>query len=444
MSTAELRARLDALNATIETEEALVAERKKQKRKITRELDNLIFPVLTLPPEIVSLTSRFPHFACLCLEWREIGLADALLWTTPHLRFDEYYARKTGIHLRSAARIENFLASWVRRARGLPLTLTIHGDMMRCLGHDRAAALITRLAPQVKKLDLWLTGRFEWANRARSLPNLVHWPILEEVEIMAADNFRDIAYAFSLAPKLRVLTDNDGVLSPTLGTVPWSQITFFHCKLGKSLEHCSFYLEDDYDNALDDAPDTLSHPHLRRLLLDGLDNGLNAILPLLALPILETLELTELPTDPESVVDFLERHSSHVQELQMHQLLVKSLPQMPALSKLTLFTGKESFTGDVFRLLQCREQRFLPALEHICLVSFRSQERADYETMAHALAARWHRAKRCADVVQLRSFTLRIKLGKDELIEDFEELLSPVTELKAARVDVVVKIVGSM
>ncbi|KAJ7820897.1 hypothetical protein B0H13DRAFT_2377679 [Mycena leptocephala] len=272
---------------------------------------------------------------------------------------------------------------------------------------------------------------------------------------MGAHNFPDIGHAFSLAPKLRVLADNDGVLSPSFGMMPWrKQITFFHCKLARladcvdilqqaeMLEDCRFYLEHEDDEGLDDEADTLVHTHLRRLLLDGLENGLDVILPLLALPALESFEVAELPTDPDSVLHFLERHTSHLQELHMHQLLVKSLPQMPALTKLFLTTQKEVYTSDLFALLQCPEQRFLPSLEHIHLNSFRPQGREDCKMMACALADRWHRSRGCTDIAQLRSFTLWIKLNKDERIEDFEELLSPVTDLKVAGVDIVVKVGG--
>ncbi|KAF8207955.1 hypothetical protein K438DRAFT_1962223 [Mycena galopus ATCC 62051] len=476
MSATELRARPDELNVTVEADHALV-ECKKPKRIINAELDTLLYTVLILPPEIVALIFLycipFPcqwekpdaNWRCpaplvflhVCRTWREIALADASLWTTPHLRFDEYYLSKSATHQRTPAQIESFFASWVERARGRPLMLTIHGDMMRCMGNVRAAALLTRFAPHVKKLDLWLSGRFKWTNRDRTLPNLVRWPLLEDIEIMAADNFHDIADAFSLAPKLRVLADNDGVLSPSSGnvTIPWKQITFFHCTLAhlqdcvdilqqaETLEDGRFYLDDGDDDGLDDETNTLVHFHLRKLFLDGLNNGLVVILPLLVLPALESLQVEELPTHPDSMLHFLERHASHLQELHIHQLLLKSLPQMPALTKLILTTKEEVYTSDLFVLLQCPERRFLPLLEHIHLYRFRSQERGDYETMARALADRWHRSNGRADIAQLRSLMLEIKLVEDELVKDFEELLSPVTALEATGVNIVVKIWGS-
>jgi hypothetical protein len=211
----------------------------------------------------------------------------------------------------------------------------------------------------------------------------------------------------------------------------------------ETLEDGRFYLDDGDDDGLDDETNTLVHLHLRKLFFDGLNNGLDAILPLLALPALESLQIEELPTHPDSMLHFLERHESHLQELHIHQLLVKSLPQMPALTKLILTTKNEVYTSDLFALLQCPERRFLPSLEHIDLYRFRSQERGDYETMARALTDRWHRSNGCADIARLCSLTLQIKLIGDELVKDFEDLLSPVTALKATGVNIVVKIWGS-
>ncbi|KAF8158748.1 hypothetical protein K438DRAFT_1986167 [Mycena galopus ATCC 62051] len=302
---------------------------------------------------------------------------------------------------------------------------------------------------------------------------------------MAADNFPDIADPFSLAPQLQYLADNGGVLSPSFRTIPWKQITFLHYKLvllqdcvnilqqAETLEHCRFYLDHEDHGGLTDETNTLVHSHLRKLVLDGLDNGLDAVLPLLVLPALESVEVDELPEDPDAMLHFLERHESllvlpalesvevdelpedpdamlhflerhelHIEELQIHQLLVKSLPQMPILTKLILNTVRVEYTSDVFALLQCPEWRFLPSLEHIHLYRFRSQEREGYETMACALAARWHRSKECADMAQLCSFMIRIRL-EDEVIENFEALFSPVTDLEAVGVDIAVKIWGT-
>jgi len=268
---------------------------------------------------------------------------------------------------------------------------------------------------------------------------------------MAADNFHSISHALSDAPQLKVVSDTDGVFSPSVGAIPWNQLTRFHgssasledcleiLRLGENLESCSFFLEAA-DQELDDTPDVLTHLRLKQLTLTG--DGLDVLLPFLTLPALESFEIFELPDDRESVLDFLERHSSQIQNINFHHLLVNSLPHMPALTKLQLRTRfKQSYTNDLFELLQSPEGR-LPSLQHIHLDGFRSREPADYETMAQALTIRWRRYLSSAEVAELRSFTLWITLVKGELIEDFEELLSPLTGLKAEGVDINVEIQG--
>ncbi|KAJ7462063.1 hypothetical protein FB451DRAFT_1404548 [Mycena latifolia] len=121
MSIAELRAKLDVLNTTLAPEQALIAEHQKQRRKITRQLGILVYPVLTLPPEIIS-------FPCIVSPaWRQIALVHSSLWAMPYIDFDKTLSR-------TPSQIENFLESWARRARSRPISLTLHGDMTARLG----------------------------------------------------------------------------------------------------------------------------------------------------------------------------------------------------------------------------------------------------------------------------------------------------------------------
>ncbi|KAJ6574702.1 hypothetical protein B0H19DRAFT_1342373 [Mycena capillaripes] len=396
---------------------------------------------MSLPPEIVSHIFRYyasrprwewdADWRCpaslillhICSTWRTIGLAESSLWTTLHLRFDEYYERVDEIHRPTPTQIENFVTSWVSRARDRPITLTIDGDMVGCLGYARSLALVTQLAPHLLPFP----------------SNSIRWPILESVEVMSADNFHVINHMFSFAPKLQAISDHRGVLSPSLGTVPWEQITDYHGKLksvldgikileqAENFENCSFYLTVVADE-LDDAPDTVSHLHLRELLLEG---AFEIILPILTLPALRTFELRALPEDAHTIAGFLERHSWHLRQLRISHTLVTSLPQMPYYGVPTVVHN------ELFELLPNTD--FLPSLQHLHLDRFRSQERADYETMARALTTRWQNSNGPAI---LRSFVLWINLANDELIGDFEELLSPVKALTAAGVNISVTIGG--
>ncbi|KAJ7655252.1 hypothetical protein DFH06DRAFT_1414028 [Mycena polygramma] len=388
-TTVKLRTRLDALNALIDSNQDTMSEHMEQK-----------------------------------LEIRAVGLDEPPLWTTLNLDFDKYYTRPNWA--RTPEQILSFVTGWVRRARGRPLTLNIDGDMVGCLGHDRSVALITQLAPHVKSKYLELaqrSSRWPQPRRRPAPPSLMRWPLLEEAHVMAAGDFYEISHAFSIAPKLQVISDGDGLLSPSVATVPWTQLTGFHANLmnpedfmiileqGENLEDCSFLMAVVMeDGDLDNTPYLLSHSHLKKVVLD---KDLHLFFPHLALPALQTLDLSflDLPDDPDLIADFLERHSSHLEELIMDERL-------------------RSFPNDLFELLQSPEKELLPSLQQITLDRLRSRIPEDYETMARALATHWRHSKASAAVAGLDSFNLSIKLVNDETLEDFAELLSPVTNLK--------------
>ncbi|KAJ7655251.1 hypothetical protein DFH06DRAFT_1329588 [Mycena polygramma] len=430
-----------------------------------------------LPPEIISLIFRFvpssekpdKNWQCptslallhICRMWRAVGLDEPSLWTTLNLDFDKYYTQSNWV--RTPEQILSFVTGWVRRARGRPLTLNIDGDMIGCLNNARSVALITHLASHVEKFHLELTQSADfWAfsQRRRVPPNLMRWPLLQEVEVMNGGDFYEISHAFAIAPRLKVISDNEGALSPSVATIPWKQLTDFHGKLqhpanfiavlqqGKNLVRSSFWLAVEMDDEdLDLAPDMLTHSHLEELLLD---KGLEIFLPHLALPALRTLDLSfvDLPDDPDPIVEFLEEHSSVLRKLIIDDRLVEYLPDMETLTHLELKMSsnvQRSFPDDLLKLLQSpdSEEQFLPALQQIDLEGVRSRERADYELMAAALAARWELSKASAGVVELRSFFLTMKLVNNETVEGFAELLSPVTDLKGAGVETRVIIRGS-
>ncbi|KAJ7432320.1 hypothetical protein B0H11DRAFT_2260875 [Mycena galericulata] len=475
-AVAELRVRREELKAIIEKDQALLDGHKKQMRKIIRQLDILAFPVLTLPSEIVCIIfqnciARSPWptpdanwkcpapliFLHVCRTWRDIALGDPSLWTTLHLRFDKYLS----VDKRTPKQIMNFAIGWVRRTRGLPLSLTLEGNMLSCLSKIQSVALIAQLGPHVKHLQLELSGG-RYVDWRAVQTNSIRWPILETVEIMFADGFPNINHTFSLAPRLRQLSDGAGVLSPSAPMAPRKQITYFYgafVSLGdcveifrqaENLEECSlaFGVDEDDEDEVDIGVPVLHH-RLQKLSLSGFDNDEpEIILPLLTLPALRSFKLPDLPGSRNSVLDFLARHSSELEDLTMHHFLVKSIPQLPALTRLSLCASSrftEPYTRDLFELLSNPETRFLPSLEHIHLDRFRSKEHADYEMMARSLDIRWrrHHSNGGADVAKLLSFTLWIKLVDDELVEDFEEMTSPLVNLKARGVDICVKIGGN-
>ncbi|KAJ7801489.1 hypothetical protein B0H13DRAFT_1556692, partial [Mycena leptocephala] len=91
-----------------------------EKERISECLASLIYPILTLPPEITSeiflhcarATTRGPlGVAGVCKAWRSIALATPALWK-------EFWC--TGMQNRN---LHHLLQCWLPRAGGLPLTL---------------------------------------------------------------------------------------------------------------------------------------------------------------------------------------------------------------------------------------------------------------------------------------------------------------------------------
>ncbi|KAJ7241350.1 hypothetical protein B0H12DRAFT_1024223, partial [Mycena haematopus] len=92
----ELRRRLADLEATISHHESILQELKQQRSSILSELNLVVYPVLTLPPEItaqiflwcVDVELRLlqtPSVAPLlltqiCRDWRALALSTPALW----------------------------------------------------------------------------------------------------------------------------------------------------------------------------------------------------------------------------------------------------------------------------------------------------------------------------------------------------------------------------
>ncbi|KAJ7129172.1 hypothetical protein C8R44DRAFT_872472 [Mycena epipterygia] len=450
MSTTELRTRLGELDAYIAHNQALVDSHKKQRRKITRQLDILIYPILTLPPEIISFNLR----------WRAIALGDSSLWAM--LCFDFDCKR---LQFRTPAQIENFLESWARRAGSRPLSLTFSGDMVSRLGKARSTALMIRLAPRVKQLQLCLPNGL-WKSYGPASSSLIRWDLLEKLTIDSKHGFPStrVSHAFALAPKLREL-ELDGLrVSPFSVAVSWKHLATFNGQLScleeclqvlreaENLLECSIFIPGDDLDVDEEAPyrkhHSCSHPNLRELTLFGLEFGLPIIfnlLSLLMLPALQTFRLNESPRDHEIFAAFLHRHSSHLRELEMEYFPVKLFPGLPVLTKLTLLPRWErdpTFASNFFGLLQDPEVPFLPSIQHISLPLFRSRKGSDFEIIAGALLSRWNR-HHCGEhkgVTKICSFSLDIGLSKEEIIDDLEEVLRPLTDLQVKGVDILLTV----
>ncbi|KAJ7644550.1 hypothetical protein FB45DRAFT_297627 [Roridomyces roridus] len=97
MSGANLRARLAEIRQQIASLEAQMASLRSEEELVARDLGALVYPVLTLPNDVVSeifiqYVNGLPKGSPLCLlwvcrSWREVALSTCRLWTR-FWRFD--------------------------------------------------------------------------------------------------------------------------------------------------------------------------------------------------------------------------------------------------------------------------------------------------------------------------------------------------------------------
>ncbi|KAJ7142882.1 hypothetical protein C8R44DRAFT_761344 [Mycena epipterygia] len=103
LSTSELRVNLDEIKLAILRQKSSLAVLETQQRELEMKLSLVVYPVLTLPPEIISrvFVETLPShgrvrpsahtppltLAQLCSQWRDIALSTPELWSAIDLDF---------------------------------------------------------------------------------------------------------------------------------------------------------------------------------------------------------------------------------------------------------------------------------------------------------------------------------------------------------------------
>ncbi|KAJ7359389.1 hypothetical protein DFH08DRAFT_769322 [Mycena albidolilacea] len=131
-SPEQLRANLDQVKTTILRQKAYLDELEETRRRLESELAQIVYPALTLPPEIVSriFVECLPghgrvrpspdapplSLAQICRHWREIAISSCELWASVDM--DGFFSDGTGHE-------KELLQMWFARAKGRPLSVTI-------------------------------------------------------------------------------------------------------------------------------------------------------------------------------------------------------------------------------------------------------------------------------------------------------------------------------
>ncbi|KAJ7205604.1 hypothetical protein C8J57DRAFT_1099978 [Mycena rebaudengoi] len=267
-----------------------------KQREWEAALDRVVFPVLTIPPEIVSEifiaslpTNSHPKpspttapllVAQICRHWRYIALETSELWASVYIPA----GRRNGSEL---------LEAWLHRAKGVPVSLYL--DPQSALVHSPISFLATYSA-QVRSLSITLSLT-DVQDLLGLRPSL---PILRGLDVNINEKLGDDVVIFEDFPallELRVTGSIYTISTPNLGTYPTLTRLNIHPEISATdlhrvLRACPHLLELEADLSSDNSqPDVTSHPTLEIFDFCDQSRPMICILDSLSLPNLRKLTI---------------------------------------------------------------------------------------------------------------------------------------------------------
>ncbi|KAJ7694584.1 hypothetical protein B0H17DRAFT_1199109 [Mycena rosella] len=405
-----LRSRLVEIEGQVAMLESQLTDLRVEKEGLLRRLDSIIYPVLTIPPEVTS--EIFFHdvdtdthrpdplrLASVCRTWRAIALSTPRLWN---------YFSSGPTRIRSTEVLSSRLHSWLPRAGNLPLTLSIESPKLSSDG--AILAILAQYAAQWISLDL--TSYMPISSPI----DKIRTPLssLKKIKLHIPSLRGGVStciMAFLDAPQLREAYLHG--LSLTQVSLPWIQLTKLQL-FGLSLGECLDILEQTpHLEDLSFAPITLHGPSIpspRTIIglraLHLMSDESCAILDHLTLPALNDLNLYRLSNEGVTRVEsFVARSGCSVRVLELsHTMFTETyicVRNLPSLTEVTLQFPpwpSANFSQLFDRMAECKSP--LPALEsfnvNYCL------EDIDVCSLAAMISARWTGVQGAA---KLKSFS---------------------------------------
>ncbi|KAJ7079505.1 hypothetical protein C8R43DRAFT_1083210 [Mycena crocata] len=227
------RSRIDAVDSQIADLKRTIKQLKLERFILETHLETYVYPVLTLPNEIISeifLQSLSPSDSLsgptspiflghICRKWRAITLSTPTLWTVIRLDVDTTTKHEKQLRL---------LDIWLARSRDCPLSISITEYCHCPISESFASRFLAAIIPHSRR---WRSVSLHILFSAFPMIS-GELPILSELTITSAsDHLPNIEHPdapwplamFKQAPKLRRVSLCR--VDPNIFHLPWAQIT---------------------------------------------------------------------------------------------------------------------------------------------------------------------------------------------------------------------------
>ncbi|KAJ7470980.1 hypothetical protein FB451DRAFT_1090586 [Mycena latifolia] len=329
-SRTEARARISELDAQISDLELALDDLWHKRRVIQEQLDSYIYPVLTLPNEILS--EIFTHFLpvypeCpplvgllspstlgqVCRKWREIAVPTPSLWRAIGLDLDlEYHPNQLRL-----------FETWLERSGVTPLSINLR-DYEPGLDISPVVTAVVGHAFHCEEMKLHISLSDIQILSSQNLPTLRALTIDPSEE---CPHGADPIILFDQAPNLANITLGR-YFDPFRLVLPWMQITTL-CgiclfvdelmeilRLAVNLVHCSVTIHGD--NVVGIMP--VPHMHLQDLTVMAMNpfGYAGGLLDNLTLPALRNLRIPEpwiSPTPCATLTAWISRSGCGLEQL---------------------------------------------------------------------------------------------------------------------------------
>ncbi|KAJ6473993.1 hypothetical protein C8R47DRAFT_1221252 [Mycena vitilis] len=457
-----LRSRLAGIDEKIACLDAQLAILRTERELVSTTLASIIYPIMAIPPELTAdILSHCVHantdhpatrlrnalrVASVCQRWRAIAISTCDFWTSVSFDTDRAVSLVNFDASSTWNEGEDVLATWLRRAGGLPLELNINFYGSES-SNDAILSILAQHSSQ------WMTFRLQ-SDQLLQFPSGGPLYALKRVGIDAAyhpfDGQEPIT-AFREAPDLHDV--RLARLSRAHICLPWEQLINLSLS-GHSAAHAFDILRvtpglvslslvaitrAGGDHFITMPPQTL--PHLRSLWLSG--GGWIYLLPHLTLPSLEHLSLSDASHDgiffahlPQLFVD---QSACSVQTLHCERTGFKTtsdfLQSMPSVCELVLETPPWALAdfGEFFDQLAAIDSTptLLPALESLH-IKFRKGT-LDIYSLVDMLEARWEGNE---GIARLKSCYISSSSDDEGRSGRVEECIAQLRELRAEGMDI--------